>query len=93
MGYDNPLRWMYKHLLWPNAGGLEFTFEGRGHRLGGAEGVRVRERALACVADRLYSETVAAGLSQPLDLVGVAGTTVDRHKPEGRGGETVSHKS
>lgn len=58
-----------------------FTFEGRGYRLGGAEGVCVRERTLPSVADGLYSEAVAAGLRQSLDLVGVAGTTVDRHKP------------
>lgn len=58
-----------------------FTFEGGGYRLGGAESVRVRERALAGVTDGLYSEAVAAGLSQSLDLVGVAGAVVDRHEP------------
>ncbi len=41
----------------------------------------VRERALPSITDGLYSEAVAAGLSQSLDFVGVAGTAVDRHKP------------
>lgn len=43
--------------------------------------MRVRKGTLAGVADRLYSEVVAAGLGQPLDLVGVAGAAVDCHKP------------
>lgn len=43
--------------------------------------MRVGERALAGVTDGVYSEAVAAGLSQSLDLVGVAGTVVDRHEP------------
>lgn len=41
----------------------------------------VRKRTLPSVTDGLYSEAVAAGLGQSLDLVGVAGTAVDRHKP------------
>lgn len=61
-----------------------FTFKGRGYRLGGAEGVCFGERALSGVADCLYSETVAAGLGQSLDLVRVTGTAVDCDKP-GRG--------
>lgn len=60
---------------------VRFTFEGGGHRLCGAEGVCVRKGPLPCVTDGLYSEAVAAGLDQPLDLVCVAGTAVDRHKP------------
>lgn len=40
----------------------------------------VREGTLPGVADGLYSEAVAAGLDQPLDLVGVAGAAVDCHK-------------
>lgn len=60
---------------------VQFTFEGRWYRLGGAEGVYVREWTLSSITDSLYSETVAAGLSQSLHLVGMAGTTVDRHKP------------
>lgn len=59
----------------------QFTFEGWGYRLGGAESVCVREWTLPSIADGLYSKTVAAGLSQSLNLVGVAGTAVDRHKP------------
>lgn len=61
-----------------------FTFQGWWYRLGGAEGVCVRERTLPSITDSLYSEAVAAGLGQPLDLVGVAGTTVDCHKPKQR---------
>lgn len=75
---------------------VQFTFEGRGYRLGGAEGVCVREWTLPSITNGLYSETVAAGLSQSLHLVGVAGTAVDRHKPgesEETGSETMSHKS
>lgn len=30
MGYDNPLRWMYKHLLWPNAGALSLPLRAGG---------------------------------------------------------------
>lgn len=41
----------------------------------------VGERTLPGVTDGLYSEAVAAGLGQSLDLVGVAGSAVDRHKP------------
>lgn len=59
----------------------QFTFDGRGHRLGGAEGVCVRKRPLPSITDGLYSEAVAAGLSQSLDLVGVAGAPVNCHKP------------
>lgn len=70
-----------------------FTFEGRGHRLGGAEGVCVGERTLAGVADGLYSEAVTAGLGQPLDFVGVARTTVDGHKPAGRETQTRHNES
>lgn len=66
-----------KHTVCPG----QFTFEGRGYRLGGAEGVCVRERTLPSITDGLYSEAVAAGLGQSLDFVGVAGTAVDRHKP------------
>lgn len=70
------------------------TFECGGDRLGGAEGVRVREGALPGVADGLYSEVVAAGLGEPLHLVGVAGAAVDCHEPGpqeegGRGGLTT----
>lgn len=43
--------------------------------------MRVRKGTLPGVADGLYSEVVAAGLGQPLDLVGVAGAAVDCHKP------------
>lgn len=59
----------------------QLTFEGRGYRLGGAEPVCVRERTLPSITDGLYSEAVAAGFSQSLDLVGVAWATVDCHKP------------
>lgn len=59
----------------------QFTFESRWYRLGGAESMRCRERTLPSVTDGLYSETVAAGLNQPLDLVSVAGAAVDCHKP------------
>lgn len=65
----------------PSLSSWGFTFEGGGYRLGGAEGVRVGEGTLPGVADGLYSEVVTAGLSQPLDLVGVAGAAVDCHKP------------
>lgn len=61
---------------------LRFTFQGRGYRLGGAERMRVRKRTLPSITDGLYSEAVAAGLGQSLNLVGVAGTTVDCHKPK-----------
>lgn len=57
------------------------TFEGWGYGLGRAEGVCVREGTVPSIADGLYSKAVAAGLSQALDLVGVAGAAVDRHKP------------
>lgn len=68
------------------------TFEGGGHGLGGAEGVCVGERPLAGVADRLYSEAVAAGFSQSLHFVGVAGAAVDGHKPaRGGGGHEEAH--
>lgn len=63
-----------------------FTFEGGGHGFGGAEGLAVRVGALASVADGLYSEGVAAGLGQPLDLVGVTGAPVDAHEPDRVGG-------
>lgn len=59
----------------------QFTFEGRGYTLGGAEGVCLRKRTLPSLADGLYSEAVAAGLGQSLDLVGVAGPAIDRDKP------------
>lgn len=61
---------------------FRFTFQGRGYRLGGAERMRVRKRTLPSITDGLYSEAVAAGLGQSLNLVGVAGTTVDCHKPK-----------
>lgn len=53
--------------------------------------MRVGERPLPGRADGLYSEAVAAGLNQPLQLVGVAGAVVDGHEPaqetqEGGGG-------
>lgn len=41
----------------------------------------VGERALAGLTDGLYSEAVAAGLDQPLHLVGVAGAVVNGHEP------------
>lgn len=56
----------------------------------------VGERPLPGLADGLYSEAVAAGLDQPLHLVGVAGAVVDgdeptQEKPEMGGGGVVSH--
>lgn len=41
----------------------------------------VGERPLPGLADGLYSEAVAAGLHQPLHLVGVAGAVVNGHEP------------
>lgn len=41
----------------------------------------VGEGALAGVTDGLYSEAVAAGLHQPLHLVGVTGAVVNGHEP------------
>lgn len=67
----------------------QVTFESWGYGLGGAKGVRVREGTLPCIADGLYSEAVAAGFDQALDLVGVAGAAIDRHKPAWREEETV----
>lgn len=55
--------------------------------------MRVRERPLPGLADGLYSEAVAAGLNQPLHLVGVAGAVVNGHEPaqETQGGGSESH--
>lgn len=61
--------------------GFKGTFENRGHRLCGAEGVCVGEGPLPRLTDGLYSEAVAAGLRQPLHLVGVAGSVVNGHEP------------
>lgn len=41
----------------------------------------VGERPLPGLTDGLYSEAVAAGLNQPLHLVGVARAVVNGHKP------------
>lgn len=41
----------------------------------------VGERPLPGLTDGLYSEAVAAGLDQPLHLVGVAGAVVNGHEP------------
>lgn len=57
------------------------TFQCLWQRFGGAEGVHLRKRPLACLAHCLDPETVPARLAQPLQLKSVARTSVNHHKP------------
>lgn len=54
--------------------------------------MRVGERPLPGLTDGLYPEAVAAGLDQPLHLVGVARAVVNGHEPaqETAGGDSES---
>lgn len=58
----------------------------------------VGERPLPGLTDGLYSEAVAAGLNQPLHLVGVARAVVNGHKPAqetaggGGGGDVIGKR-
>lgn len=68
------------------------TFDGWGDTFGCAEGVGFREGPFSSLAGCLDSEGVACEFRQSLDLVSVAGSSVNGNKPKKRG-ESISYLS